>query len=475
MNALIRPGAMVRCKSLGDGLVTRVSGTTVTVSLVQLEGLSVSIPVSEVELIKAAPPPKPAPQPILLTRPAKAPGKLATCEATPAEMEPAMPRPTTDPPAPPRGRTAIEALRFGLVPKAAIEELTIDYVRLADWVRAQLPAAGRLAVSEVCGPFGTGKSHTMAVIRHVAGEAGYLTAKVEIDGHRVSLSDPKSLLAHMWPTLEGRNFKSPTPLIDMYRRAIERGCPPPTVVPPGDHRYDRIKLSYTTIAHVLRRGHLDSFASEIESVLCCDGEHTANDVSYRLTRVPNIDMGQILLRAIIGQGVRDRPYDFVEAIIGTAIVSKLAGFAGIVLTIDEFEIEDSLTTQRKERVTALLDALEDGLRGKFGHPNAPLGLFFASVDAEGHIGDEVIQQLIQHTNGSRYTLASWPDSRLRELATCISSLYAETYPTRIPITDGPAPTTVKRDNSAALSDDVIRAFIKRCVAGLDVAHGPPRR
>ena len=75
---------------------------------------------------------------------------------------------------------AIEALRFGLVPEEYIEELTIGFSSLKDWVLRRLPYAhnGRPQVSEITGPFGTGKSHTMAVIRYVARNEGYVTARV---------------------------------------------------------------------------------------------------------------------------------------------------------------------------------------------------------------------------------------------------------------------------------------------------------
>src|SRR5690606_6763301 len=98
-----------------------------------------------------------------------------------------------------------EALRFGLVPHAHLEELTIGIAQLDAWVTSRLPHTngGAPKVSEVCGPFGTGKSHMMAVVRHAASKNNYLTARVEIDGQNVTLSDPERLLYALWSTLEG--------------------------------------------------------------------------------------------------------------------------------------------------------------------------------------------------------------------------------------------------------------------------------
>lgn len=477
MTGGIQPGSVVRCKNIGDGVVTRVDGATVMVRLPKLKDLLVSLPISDVTLLDSSDPslknaaawPPPSRDSSNAAQPVRSGGSAASLSQI--RLAGAQSRITE---APPAGRTAIEALRFGLVPKEAIETLTLGYEEFDGWIRRQLPENGALKVAEVCGPFGTGKSHAMAVVRHVAAEAGYLTARVEIDGQRVSLSDPKSLLASLWPTIEGRDFSSSTPLVDVYRRAIERGRPAPTVVPAAGNRVDRIKIVYNTIAHLLQRGHLDTFAPEIESVLCCNDEHRAPTVMYRLSRLPNVDVCEVGLRAIIGHLVKDRPQDFVEAVIGTALVARLAGFKGIILTIDEFEIENTMNADRRSRVVRLLAALQVGLSGELGHPPAPLGMFFASVPGEEHVGNEVIQELIRHTGGSRHRLSGWPESRLRELTSRISSLYANTYSTEGAAIDGPG-ESVDGVDPVVVFEDVIRSTIKRCVAALDVAHGPPGR
>src|SRR4051794_28131537 len=114
-------------------------------------------------------------------------GELRALDAPPAVAD-APATYSTAPTAPLRGdiaaRRAIEALRFGLVPQSAIEDLTLGFPALRDWTLANLPSAlgDRPHVAAVTGPFGTGKSHTMAVIRYVAGREGYATARVEVDG-----------------------------------------------------------------------------------------------------------------------------------------------------------------------------------------------------------------------------------------------------------------------------------------------------
>ena len=76
---------------------------------------------------------------------------------------------------------ALEALRFGLVPESHLECLTVGYQDMVRWIGNCLPTR-ECRIHELCGPFGTGKSHTLAVVRQIALDQGYLAAKIEIDG-----------------------------------------------------------------------------------------------------------------------------------------------------------------------------------------------------------------------------------------------------------------------------------------------------
>src|SRR4051812_40179725 len=133
-------------------------------------------------------------------------------------------------------RRAVEALRFGLVPQHAVEDLTLGFAELRDWTHANLPGAlgDRPHVAAVTGPFGTGKSHTMAVIRHLAEREGYVTARVEVDGQTISLAKPETFLRQLWSTLSGPGFASATPVFDLYARAITAGQPAPAILADGD-------------------------------------------------------------------------------------------------------------------------------------------------------------------------------------------------------------------------------------------------
>jgi len=375
-----------------------------------------------------------------------------------------------------RERQAVEALRFGLVPYAALDELTLGYSGLHTWIRSRLPDAhgGVPQVSAVFGPFGAGKSHTMAVIRRVAEQCGYLTARVEVDGNAVSLAEPAKLLHALWGTLRGEKFQSATPLLDLYIAAAKAGRHAPTIAPRG---MDRPRNNYLFLAEALLRGRaVDEHSHALEDVLSSSPMSRASTVQVELGLSQAIRKGEIAtLKPMIGAIVAHRPYDFVETLAGHATVAQLAGHRGIVLTIDEFEVDRSLLTPAKqERLVHLLQVLQRYLADETDHRAAPLALFFATVGEDGHPGDRVIERLISDRPEARYDLQPWQPQNLRDLAGRIDRLYAAAYGLAEAV-DGSLVTGVEADLDAMGSGDsgLIRAFIKWYVGALDVRYGPP--
>jgi len=375
-----------------------------------------------------------------------------------------------------RQRQAVEALRFGLVPRHALADLTLGYDALEEWTRRRLPDShgGSPQVSAVFGPFGTGKSHTMAVIRHVAEQLGYLTAHVEVDGKFVSLAEPERLLHALWGTLQGADFASSTPLVDLYLRAIRAGRSAPIIAPRG---IDRIENNYKVITSLHQRGTLDEYSHAINGILSSSNEYSASEVQRMIVENTKTGAGaKLSIKRVIGSPVFNRPYDLVESLAGNATVAQLAGFRGLVVTIDEFEVEQSqLTTRRFERVEHLLSVIHAYLRGETGHPPAPLALFFATVGTTDHAGDSVIEQLVGTTFNARYALQPWSMDDLRDLAQRIYRLYCVAYEINdamdVTLVDG-----VIKNIEAYTSNDsgLIRAFIKRYTAALDTRYGPPQ-
>lgn len=370
-------------------------------------------------------------------------------------------------------RQALEALRFGLVPRQALEELTLGYDHLNNWIIGRLPDRheNKPQVSAILGPFGTGKSHTMAVIRHVAQREGYVTAHVEVDGKHVSLSEPGKLLYSLWGTLSGTDWHSSTPLLDLYVQASRAGHVPPSI---ASHRIDRIRHNYAVARHLLRTGKLDEHGYALDALLSSSEEFTASAVNQQIGGGIYEGSEQFTVKRMIGSKVLERPNDLIESLTGHAVIAQLAGYRGLIVTVDEFEVERAaLTTKGYERVAWLIKVLTDYLQGNTDHRSAALGIFFATVGEASHVGDSVIEQMLAGVEGDDYELEPWPSEDLEDLAERIHTLYCRAYAVD-GVFDAVIAEQVADDCSVeSVGDGMIRAFIKRYVGVLDTKYGPP--
>ena len=391
--------------------------------------------------------------------------------------------PPPEPPDPamvgdPVARRAIEALRFGIVPPEAVDELTIGFDALRKWTLNQLPneQAPEVRVSEIVGAFGTGKTHTMAIIRQVALTEGYLTTRVEVDGTQVSLAKPDKLLRRLLSVPQGADFETAQPATETYTRAQSNGAGQPRVTKALGR--DRTRDNYASIRQLRRLGELDRFATEIESVVSCGDDYTVTEVSQLLYEKTLIVFGTLKLRPLIGRRVDERPYDFVEALLGFAQVAALAGFKGVVVTIDEFEVEDEHSTaEGKRRIDELLDVLRQAVAdpATIGCNEAPLAIFFAAVGVEGHLGDETIQEMVRLSGGEIFQLKPLSVAELRKLGERIHRMYRRAYDLKDLKFSKTEAEAVRRevDEHGMADSGLVRAFVKRYVAALDSTHGPP--
>ncbi len=367
---------------------------------------------------------------------------------------------------------SLESLRFGLVPNHALEDLTIGYEKIREWVLSRLPGnSNRLStISEVCGAYGTGKSHMMALIRRLAKQHGYVTAHVEINGKDVSLEDPEALSAHLWKTVDAKGIETDTPLLDIYVHAIERNGRCPAITPRA--LIDRTQDNFNTIALIKRKGLLDTYSHDYNALLSCSNEITASELNQRICKEPSINrlLDQPKVRKVIGKTVDERPHDFIESLVGNAVICNLAGFKGLVITIDEFEIQRLGT--KLDRVAAVIRHLMDYLNGKTGHKEAPLSIFIASVGMDGHLGDKIIDFMIEECAGEFYPLEVLGEDDCIELGRRIFDLYRDVYKVQGLYDEAQAKAIYGRIN---VEEGRVRKFIKYYIGVLDMKYGPPKR
>ena len=468
-------GTEVHIAPLGRATVIRYDGSHATVALLECNSLQVRFPVERIalpngtplalyaaELIEAAPPPSTT----------SLPSSAEVLEPEPdvaTESEP-----LSDTRVDWKARRAVEALRFGLVPYGALARLTLGYDELANWVSTQLPAGGRQPrprAAQVTGPFGTGKSHTMAVIRFAARERNYLTARVEVDGQLISLSDPERLLNGLWSSLEGPGFNTDTPVLDLYSIAQRRNLGRPDVRARG---VDRVQDSYGTVSVLSRLQLLERHSDSLDQLFSSSDQVTAADVSREIRREFTINAGDVVLHRMIGRRVEERAEDFLEVLLGHAQLAKLAGFEGLVITLDEFEVEDNLSNDRLNRVAELLAVLRRYFSGQSRYPEAPLSIFIATVGEEGHETKALVDNLVSAAGGRTYRLRPWTPEQYRDFARLIHDVYCDAYGIEERFESQRVPRILRRVEEAD-SDDaaIVRAFIKAYVSDLDARLGPP--
>jgi P-loop Domain of unknown function (DUF2791) len=391
------------------------------------------------------------------------------------------PGPAQDSPGAIDPRRAIEALRFGVVPPTHVDQLTIGYDEFSAWVLARLPDTndGFPQMSEVAGAFGTGKSHAMAVVREVAAHRGYLTTKVEVDGKTISLSDPSELLGALLPTITGESHNGDNPLVGLYSRAIEGlgGR-----VDPRIEACERIADNLGSTRVLRHDRSFDDIEPWLERLLSSDPSLTVTEFRWEVVQ-GNPVLADALAwnpnyrpRTLVSRLVVDRPTDFVKSLMGTAALARAAGLAGLVVTVDEFEVEHLLPRTKLDRVIALTFELVKYLDRRRSAQPWPLALFVASVGQQGHVGDGIIEAIVNSVGGGRYILSEWPLESLEVLGARISTLYGDAY--GVGGIDSAAVTQAARERltRADLSGSgLIRAFIKSIVAELDTRLGPPAR
>jgi hypothetical protein len=376
-------------------------------------------------------------------------------------------------------RRAVEALRFGLVPTVWLEELTIGYGRLEAWTTSLLPSANdhRPIAAEISGPFGTGKSHACAVVRSIASQHGYLIANVEVDGLRVSMSEPSLLWHAISRTVTANGLTSSTPIVDIYLRAMGMDSRGLHTTRDADGLFSRDAgwANFEAVRTAVEHGVLESIATVLEDHLSSNPQLPAGQVKTLLRAETGIPAERWTLMPVIGRGVLHRSADFVRALTALALAGQMAGFAGLVITVDEFEVEYHLTNAKIQRIRDLVDELARYVAGASGYASAPIALFFASVGQDGHRGDRIIEHLVEAGQGSRFDLEPMDAERRRMLAERIHKMYLDAYSIEAEFNQTlvDAVETSLVESGDIDSSGVARAFIKRYVAALDALHGPP--
>lgn len=442
------PDMIVRLNGLGLGKVKKVVGDKVIVSVNSLGGLQIERPINELIPYET----------VTGQNDDKISYEISNVNDAAEQDKIAL-------------RNTIEALRFGLVPESGLEKMTLGYDDLESWAKKCLSyvASGLPAFFEISGSYGTGKSHTLAIIRHIARKNGFLTANVEVDGQNVSFCNPSVFINNLWDSLYQNNIISDYPLLYIYERAIKNGMLNKLNVFKG---FEKIADSITTIQALIVAGKLDDFSNYINSLLTCSEEYSANDILKLIRSDGAVDRSRVKLSGMISRNVLERPLDLIQNLAGTALIAAFAGYKGIVITVDEFETEH-YDNRNWQKVVGMLKLTGQYLHKKTNLPYASLGIFIGTVDQGGYKGDPYLDSFIIKDD-FKYSLKTWSLEEKMGLAEKIRDVYYSTYSLdKEENKDFALDLARLLKNRTDGENELIREFIKWYIMLMDLKYGPP--
>lgn len=383
------------------------------------------------------------------------------------------------------GRNVVEALRFGIVPRYAVEALSVglDQERRAfagDLARAR--ASGAVRVIEA--PYGAGKTHALDVLAMMALCEGFVVARAELDAFECQANRPR----------------------DVYR-ALVRNLRVPGVGSTGrglEVLLDRAVRSEATMETFARRksgGWHEFLSPALINWEALDADPHGREALYQWISGEDVDLSGMRARAAVRTG-RQTLYSlgsyttlsshFTYLIGGLSGLCRLVGFSGLAVLLDEAEHLRLLDVEMEARAidffkglvaNALPGALPAGyLSGSYlgGHKKLP---FQARVPA--HL---LVAVACTPVPGQSDLLRWMPDrssvlSLSSELSTPVLESLVEriatTYRWAFPAVPPPVPAERQRVAAAlelALASGALknlRQAVQTIVTGLDLVRARP--
>jgi uncharacterized protein (DUF58 family) len=179
--------------------------------------------------------------------------------------------------------------------------------------------------------------------------------------------------------------------------------------------------------------------------------------------------------------VLPRPYDFIAALISLAHIARAAGYRGLLITFDEWEVQaQSMTKKQEERILALLQALNYFFCDS-SVPKAFISFYIFDVTkSQPNEDDLLIEQLRQETKGAHYRvkiIKDW-DSNNRELSSMVSRInqaYCRCYDA-VSLPDSEIMSKIEDSlgNVNYHESGAMRRTIKLIISVMDSIYGPPQ-
>lgn len=321
-------------------------------------------------------------------------------------------------------RRGVLALKLGQVLERHVLRLSTGTEKIqADLEEVVSCAVQRQARSILIeGAWGSGKTHLLTMLSAIAAASGMATSSVILDGGGVALSEPMSLMEAFLSSLRYPGEPAPCGInrrLSQLRRS--------------EARWELFHRGGERIADAIWEVPMSAF-DEPEVVQVLEDYFTLNAPATQANlMLSRLGYWRVRLPPMKARRVDERPVRFCELLQGWTEFVALTGAKGLVLIIDEVDVEYASTiwsAEARRRRSNLLRALRKCLKTRL-----PLVVAFGGAPASGDVAarDDAVRDLAKRSGGFDLEIeAPQPNlQQTRELARRVHALYALAYPERM--------------------------------------------
>jgi hypothetical protein len=256
-------------------------------------------------------------------------------------------------------RQSIEALRLGVVPQAKVSELTVGFQSERQSIETALEAAVLHGgeVRAIVGEYGAGKSHLFEWTSAESLKRNYLVARASLDGFEVPPNKPNRIYNELICSLRYPSRTDGGSLGPLFDELIESGQVS-SVIKRMVRLHERCSLADALILYERCQKRQDSLSADVV-LRWIAGEKTF------VAQVKAVAEGSFT-RICSTMSAADQ---FCYLLTGIGWLAKQAGYAGLVVLLDEAEHYNSLTYNRlyaetffKGMIYAALDSNQSKIR-----------------------------------------------------------------------------------------------------------------
>ncbi len=316
-------------------------------------------------------------------------------------------------------RRAVLALKLGQVLQEDVLDLSVGTETAEALLRSAVGRAVRRkpAAILVSGRYGAGKTHLLTMLASLAAQEGLATASALLDGEGVTLADPMTILEPVLRSLCLPGESAPSGVGRWLAELRRRGS-----------RWDHGRRQPSRIAAAVFQIPMADLDDPDVLEALEDYLTTSLPVSHANLRLRRLVRQPVQLPAMKAHRIAERAERFCELLRDWAEFCETAGARGLVVVIDEVDVEYAATlwsVGRRRRRQQLLQALNDLL----GQP-VPLVIAFGSAPAtDEEAANDAAQDLTERMSRIQQIDAPRPDSaQMRELGRRLCGLYSRAYP-----------------------------------------------